>query len=135
MSAFVIKVLWKEFFIKCLPLFCPCIILFLILKGSTMLSFSSVGLLSPVLFPATPSQPLFCIFYHRYGFCTGTACPARLSAASSLASLLLRGDNEEKSRMTRAPPHSPIPHKLAAEGEALPPSPAATPAGCYAFRG
>lgn len=102
-------------------------------KASAMMPFSSVGLLSPVLFSATLSQPLFCFFYHLYALCRGTACPARPSAASSLASLLLTGHTEESRRM--AVGHSSLPQFHMNWPLKERPPPAITPAGCNAFRG
>lgn len=84
---------------------CPCSALtssfFLSSQPSAMLPFSSLGVLSPVLFSSAPSQPHFCFFYHPCGLCRGTACPARPSAPNSrsgLASLLLTGDTKESRR-------------------------------------
>lgn len=63
-------------------------------------------------------QSLFCFFYHHNGSCRGTACPARLSTASGLASLLLRSDPEESRRVAVATSSFPqfLTNRLQKEG-------------------
>lgn len=80
-------------------------------------------------------QPLFCFFYHHNGSCRSTACPARPSAASGLASVTQRWFWREPKGGCSTLLTPPVLHKPAAEGQALLPSPAVTPVGCNAFRG
>lgn len=92
----------KEYIIKYLPLFCPCIILFLILKGlnHAVIQFCEAFVSCPLLcytltapfLPLSPSQWLV----QRHSL------PSQASAASGLASVLLRGDTEESRRLAVA---------------------------------
>lgn len=127
---------WKEFVIKCLPLFCHCIVLFLILEGLShaVIQFCGAFVSCLLLCYTLTASFLYLLpslwLVHRHCL-PSQAFYSQQTCLSVTQTWYWREKKDGLSTLLS----SPIPHKPAAEEEALHPSPAVTPGGCSTFRG